>query len=48
MLASAPRSANTNREQQAPLDVWGPVWSSGAFLLVTLVAGCLYISRRDF
>jgi hypothetical protein len=30
------------------LDVWGPFWSSSAFLTVVLLVGCLYVSRKDF
>jgi hypothetical protein len=34
----------------APLkvDVWGPVWSNSAFLIVVLAAACLYVHRKDF
>jgi hypothetical protein len=32
----------------AKVDVWGPVWSNLAFLVVVLALACVYISRRDF
>jgi ABC-type transport system involved in multi-copper enzyme maturation permease subunit len=32
----------------AKVDVWGPVWSNLAFLVVVLAISCAYISRRDF
>jgi hypothetical protein len=38
-------------DNQAPpqrVDVWGPVWSNLAFLVVVLFISCVYISRRDF
>jgi ABC-type transport system involved in multi-copper enzyme maturation permease subunit len=36
--------------QAAPqkVDVWGPVWSNLAFLVVVLAIACVYISRKDF
>ncbi|MEX0676419.1 MAG: ABC transporter permease [Pirellulales bacterium] len=30
------------------IDVWGPVWSNLAFLVVVLAISCLYIARKDF
>jgi len=30
------------------VDVWGPVWSNLAFLVVVLAISCVYIARRDF
>jgi ABC-type transport system involved in multi-copper enzyme maturation permease subunit len=30
------------------VDVWGPVWSNLAFLVVVLVISCVYVARRDF
>jgi hypothetical protein len=30
------------------LDVWGPVWSNLAFLVVVLGVACVYIYRKDF
>jgi hypothetical protein len=32
----------------ARVDVWGPVWSNLAFLVVVLGLSCLYVSRKDF
>ena len=32
----------------AKVDVWGPVWSNLAFLVVVLAIACVYISRKDF
>jgi hypothetical protein len=36
--------------QNAPtrVDVWGPVWSNLAFLVVVMTLACVYISRKDF
>ena len=36
------------RARQIPLDIWGPIWSNLAFLVVVLFLGCLYTSRTDF
>ncbi len=36
------------RARQVPLDLWGPIWSNLAFLVVVLFLGCLYTSRTDF
>ncbi len=36
------------RVRQIPLDLWGPVWSNLAFLVVILFLGCVYTSRTDF
>jgi ABC-type transport system involved in multi-copper enzyme maturation permease subunit len=36
------------RTRQIPLDLWGPIWSNLAFLVVVLFLGCLYTSRTDF
>jgi hypothetical protein len=33
---------------RAKLDVWGPVWSNLAFLIVVLAVACGYIYRKDF
>jgi hypothetical protein len=33
---------------QITIDPWGPVWSSLAFVLVTLAVACLYLHREDF
>ena len=30
------------------VDVWGPVWSNLAFLVVVLAVACVYVHRRDF
>lgn len=30
------------------VDVWGPVWSSLAFVAVAVAAGCWYTARKDF
>ncbi len=30
------------------VDVWGPVWSNLAFLVVVLAIACAYVSRKDF
>jgi hypothetical protein len=30
------------------LDVWGPVWSCGAFTAVMLIVGSIYVWRKDF
>lgn len=30
------------------VDVWGPVWSNLAFLVVVLGISCVYVARRDF
>jgi hypothetical protein len=30
------------------VDVWGPVWSNLAFLVVVLLISCVYVARRDF
>jgi hypothetical protein len=30
------------------LDVWGPVWSNLAFLVVVLAIACVYVYRKDF
>ena len=30
------------------VDVWGPVWSNLAFLVVVLTLSCIYIARKDF
>jgi len=37
-------------EQRGPakVDVWGPVWSNLAFLIVVLAVSCAYVYRRDF
>ena len=32
----------------AKFDVWGPVWSNLAFLIVVLAISCVYVSRKDF
>ena len=32
----------------AKVDVWGPVWSNLAFLVVVLAASCAYVYRKDF
>jgi hypothetical protein len=39
-----------NDSPRAPMkvDVWGPVWSNLAFLVVVLALACVYISRKDF
>jgi ABC-2 family transporter protein len=39
-----------NDSPRAPtkVDVWGPVWSNLAFLVVVLALCCVYISRKDF
>jgi ABC-type transport system involved in multi-copper enzyme maturation permease subunit len=30
------------------MDVWGPIWSNLAFLVVVLALACAYVSRKDF
>lgn len=46
--------ADDVRNRQAPeasrtsLDPWSPVWSSGAFMLVMLALGCLYLEWQEF
>jgi hypothetical protein len=37
-----------NRAPPQKVDVWGPVWSNLAFLVVVLAIACLYIARKDF
>jgi len=32
----------------AKVDVWGPVWSNLAFLVVVLAVSCAYVYRKDF
>lgn len=39
---------NDPENAPAKLDVWGPVWSNLAFLIVVLAAACGYIYRKDF
>jgi hypothetical protein len=33
---------------QIKIDPWAPVWSSLAFVAVTLAAACVYLQRQDF
>jgi hypothetical protein len=35
-------------EERVSFDVWKPLWSNIAFVVVILGLGCLYVSRRDF
>jgi hypothetical protein len=35
-------------EKRGPIDIWQPIWSNLAFLVVMLTITCVYISRRDF
>jgi hypothetical protein len=39
-----------DREGIAPeqVDIWGPIWSNLAFLVVVLIVSCIYVQRRDF
>jgi hypothetical protein len=45
-------AANTNSadlsQRRVKVNVYGPVWSSLAFLVVILTATCLYVRRTDF
>ncbi|MBI3839960.1 MAG: ABC transporter permease [Planctomycetia bacterium] len=45
---SGVRFDNGNNNTPAKLDVWGPVWSNLAFLIVVLAIACGYIYRKDF
>ncbi len=36
------------RTRQVALDLWGPFWSSLAFIGVMLTMGCIYTQRKDF
>ena len=36
------------QSERAVLNIWTPLWSNLAFLVVMLTLTCLYISRRDF
>jgi hypothetical protein len=42
------RLNNDNRSGPANVDVWGPIWSNLAFLVVVLAASCAYVQRKDF
>ena len=42
------RFDDDNRSGPAKVDVWGPVWSNLAFLVVVLAASCAYVYRKDF
>jgi len=46
-MGLAMNSQNIERKRPA-LHPWAPVWSSLAFLVVVLVAACIYIERQDF
>lgn len=49
--ASAPASGRPRQEldvAQTQLNPWAPVWSSGAFMIVMLALGCLYLERQEF
>jgi ABC-type transport system involved in multi-copper enzyme maturation permease subunit len=39
---------NNNAAGPEKLDVWGPIWSNLAFLVVVLAVACVYIYRKDF
>ncbi len=39
---------NDNPDATVKLDVWGPVWSNLAFLVVVLALACVYMYRKDF
>ena len=39
---------NDGQNSPAKVDIWGPVWSNLAFLVVVLTLACVYISRKDF
>jgi hypothetical protein len=39
---------NNNPSPPVRVDVWGPVWSNLAFLIVVLSLACVYIYRKDF
>jgi hypothetical protein len=45
-------AATTNRDdlsqRRVKVDIYGPVWSSLAFLVVVLTFTCLYVRRTDF
>ena len=34
--------------ERKPIDIWRPIWSNLAFLIVMLTITCVYITRRDF
>jgi hypothetical protein len=36
------------RESRVQIDIWGPIWSSLAFVVVVLAFTCFYIHRMDF
>jgi hypothetical protein len=36
------------RRRQFQLDIWSPIWSNLAFLVVVLALGCVYTARKDF
>lgn len=46
-LGEDPENAGLQTER-IKVDIWTPIWSNLAFLIVVLGATCLYISRRDF
>ena len=46
--AGALRLDNDQHNALARVDVWGPVWSNLAFLVVVLAVSCAYVSRKDF
>ena len=46
--AGAIRLDDGNPNPPAKVDVWGPVWSNLAFLIVVLAVSCAYVYRKDF
>ena len=46
-VATNPNSADLS-QRRVKINIYGPVWSSLAFLVVVLTLTCLYVSRTDF
>lgn len=47
-LTELDNSRRDGRRQRMQLDIWQPIWSSAAFLVVMLAIGSLYVARKDF
>lgn len=47
-LLQAGIRANDLSAARVEIDVWGPIWSNLAFVVIVLSLGCLYVARKDF
>jgi ABC-type transport system involved in multi-copper enzyme maturation permease subunit len=43
-----PSRAGNLQQERVRIDLWSPIYSNCLFIAVMLVAGCVYVARRDF